>query len=617
MPQITTRPRADLKTFFVKNAIPTESNFADLIDGMLNPQDDGIARLPNDALLIVAAGDATSQKKALHFYAAASDTDPSWTLSLNPRQTPADAATAKLGFSISDGAGNSRLFIERTTGRVGIGTVAPVSDLTLRRDAGGKLGPVITLMNAAGSTGAGGAIDFDGYDVGTTPPTARIQSQDDGNFSSHVVISTKNSGAAANALVERMRITSDGMLRFSNDAPKDKIVIYDNGGLDRYGLGLNGGNINLFCPQGARFSLRKSSSTGDEVFSVSGTGAATFTGPIVPKVGDNASSGIQFPTDPGGGGGDEAFLRYSFQPGTEITKLVLGINNDANDALILWQAGAARLTIANNQVSVANNLVVTGAVSWGESDTRTEVRDNAGLQGNAGARSGFYQTSAPVNFPAGASNWWHLLDVRHSNPANNYALQISGSFFDQNLWFRKTNNSANMDWHQFVSADAAGNASIKSTLTAGVYRLNDPTDGSKYFQMYYESGNDTVVFYHQSGAGMFLRQDGNWQHNSDESLKKNVLDLRGVLEKVTRLRPVSFDWKSNPLKGIGFVAQEVEPIFPELVSEHRDPGGRPLKGLPYASFGVLAIAAIKELKADYDARLEAMERKLAAQGRES
>ena len=33
---VTTRNRTDLKSYFVKNSVPTESNFAELIDGMLN-----------------------------------------------------------------------------------------------------------------------------------------------------------------------------------------------------------------------------------------------------------------------------------------------------------------------------------------------------------------------------------------------------------------------------------------------------------------------------------------------------------------------------------------------------------------------------------------------------
>ena len=44
--------RSELKTFFKTNAIPTEGNFADLIDAMLNQKDDGLVKLPNDPLCI-------------------------------------------------------------------------------------------------------------------------------------------------------------------------------------------------------------------------------------------------------------------------------------------------------------------------------------------------------------------------------------------------------------------------------------------------------------------------------------------------------------------------------------------------------------------------------------
>ncbi len=77
----------------------------------------------------------------------------------------------------------------------------------------------------------------------------------------------------------------------------------------------------------------------------------------------------------------------------------------------------------------------------------TQVRDDAGAFG-ANVKSGFYQTLNPTNFPIGANSWWHLLDVRHTNEANNYAMQFSGSFFDQKLYFRKTNNSAFQNWYE-------------------------------------------------------------------------------------------------------------------------------------------------------------------------
>lgn len=101
-------------------------------------------------------------------------------------------------------------------------------------------------------------------------------------------------------------------------------------------------------------------------------------------------------------------------------------------------------------------------VVWGNANSRTESRNDAGLQGNAGALSGFYETAAPVNYPAGAGSWWHLLDVRHSNTANNYAMQFSGSFFDQQLYFRKTSNNPAQAWSR-VLLESGGKVGIGTT----------------------------------------------------------------------------------------------------------------------------------------------------------
>ena len=140
---IDKRDRSELKAFFVKNAIPTENNFADLIEAGLNQKDDGIAKLPDDPLSLEAAGDAAGPQKAINFYRDFGDPQPAWTLSLNPRLKPQNPDTARAGFSISDGDGDSKLFIDQATGHVGVGTLEPTDKLTIAdgslRIAGGSL----------------------------------------------------------------------------------------------------------------------------------------------------------------------------------------------------------------------------------------------------------------------------------------------------------------------------------------------------------------------------------------------------------------------------------------------------------------------------------------------
>jgi len=117
-----------------------------------------------------------------------------------------------------------------------------------------------------------------------------------------------------------------------------------------------------------------------------------------------------------------------------------------------------------------------GTFAFGVNDTRTEYRTNAGLQG-AGVQSGFFNNDGVTctNYPAGASSWWHLIDCRHINPANDYAMQFAGSFFDQNLYFRKTNNNPAQAWSQIWTSANGGliicgsaNYVVKSNGTNGV-----------------------------------------------------------------------------------------------------------------------------------------------------
>jgi hypothetical protein len=52
---------------------------------------------------------------------------------------------------------------------------------------------------------------------------------------------------------------------------------------------------------------------------------------------------------------------------------------------------------------------------------------------------------------------------------------------------------------------------------------------------------------------------------SDERLKEHIYELTGSMNKVLQLRPTEFTWKENKKQDIGFIAQEVEEIIPEVV----------------------------------------------------
>jgi hypothetical protein len=122
--------------------------------------------------------------------------------------------------ALIDTSGNIEL-----TGNLGIGTGAPRSLVEAEASAPGALGPVLTLTNTGGNPNAAAALDLNTFapaSTGTYNPSSRIEAVDTGNYANDIVFLSNRPGAANNGLVERMRITADGLtLPGSSAGPGD------------------------------------------------------------------------------------------------------------------------------------------------------------------------------------------------------------------------------------------------------------------------------------------------------------------------------------------------------------------------------------------------------------
>ncbi|XGC79971.1 tail fiber domain-containing protein [Bdellovibrio bacteriovorus] len=80
-------------------------------------------------------------------------------------------------------------------------------------------------------------------------------------------------------------------------------------------------------------------------------------------------------------------------------------------------------------------------------------------------------------------------------------------------------------------------------------------------------------------------------YTSDARLKKDIITLPDALEKVLKLRGVNFVWKNTNEKTVGFIAQEVEAVYPELVKTDAKSG---YKAVQYGNITAILIEALKE-----------------------
>ena len=133
---------------------------------------------------------------------------------------------------------------------------------------------------------------------------------------------------------------------------------------------------------------------------------------------------------------------------------------------------------------------------------------------------------------------------------------------------------------------------------------NSDTD---YWDMKTASDNDLNFYYNGNLRSWISDADGAFSNTSDERLKTNINEIKGILPLVLGLKPSRYIYKDDKSQNekIGFIAQEVQQFFPEAVSEKEG-----LLGINYSVFGVLAIEAIKEQQtkiADLEARLARLE----------
>ncbi|MEK9151502.1 MAG: tail fiber domain-containing protein, partial [Patescibacteria group bacterium] len=83
------------------------------------------------------------------------------------------------------------------------------------------------------------------------------------------------------------------------------------------------------------------------------------------------------------------------------------------------------------------------------------------------------------------------------------------------------------------------------------------------------SGTGVIARFNSANTtGCTLADGGTITCTSDERLKKNIVSFESGLDALMSLRPVTYNWNyedDGTAKSFGFIAQEVETIFPKLV----------------------------------------------------
>ncbi len=182
---------------------------------------------------------------------------------------------------------------------------------------------------------------------------------------------------------------------------------------------------------------------------------------------------------------------------------------------------------------------------------------------------------------------FELAKVDLTNVSGATNLSLSGITTTNSLSIGSTQViSSARQLQNIVSLDATTTATIESAIAAAP---NDFTSlnisGLSTFSGI--TTHTTSLFGTQASfSGVVTATDFN--STSDINLKDNIQTIVNPLDKIIKLNGVTFNWKENQKPSIGVIAQELQEILPELVSQGD------IKSVNYNGLIGVLIEAVKE-----------------------
>jgi hypothetical protein len=150
-----------------------------------------------------------------------------------------------------------------------------------------------------------------------------------------------------------------------------------------------------------------------------------------------------------------------------------------------------------------------------------------------------------------------------TTPAGDIIISANfGTSYTLNLFIEKVRGGA---------IDTSNQNADRTSAPSGYTRVQTITSipyGSQFYKVVAETlgGSGNRAVYSDSGGSLT-------NSSSDVTLKKNVENITHGINSIMALRPISFNWIPENLgkqKEIGFIAQEVQELIPEVIGTNKD-----------------------------------------------
>jgi len=194
----------------------------------------------------------------------------------------------------------------------------------------------------------------------------------------------------------------------------------------------------------------------------------------------------------------------------------------------------------------------------------------------------------------------------------------------QHIWNIASSGSAGgaITYTQAMTLDNSGNLLVGTTSTSQISGTGTKILGGN-ISVVNTGGADGFDYYNTTAGAFRFYVQATSQISatfttitdiSDQRLKENIRDLDDGLEKIMALKPRKFDWKEGKGADIknarGFIAQEFETVFPDMIEEWKDPA--PEGEEPYKAVNANLIPSLVKAIQEQQALIQSLTTRLTA-----
>ncbi len=258
--------------------------------------------------------------------------------------------------------------------------------------------------------------------------------------------------------------------------------------------------------------------------------------------------------------GSESGSTVTNAGGSNFIGYQAGLNaiNATTSNLIGYQAGLNSFSVA------VANVIGNGAGSGATAAPFVNFIGN-----NAGFNSSDTSSSTFIGYNTGgnATHAQHSVFIGTQTGANSTGA-TNGIFLGREAGLNDTvDNTTDQDDYSILIGLRAGTGGFENSIAIGAYATN--TALNQFMIGSATRPINEMVITGTGGQSCTIRPDtAGINCSSDQTLKTNITDLENVLDTLSDVRTVMYNWKNTPNTNaqIGFLAQDLKEYFPTLVS---------------------------------------------------